>query len=305
MMAYIQILRPLNLVIVVLTQSIIYYFVLSPQLSAPALSVVHFTLLALCTAIIAGSGYLINDIYDVPADQINKPDKSWIPKHITLSIAWRYYYFLILIGMGIATYLAIATRNLPLLTLYPISTWLLWLYAKKLKKSGIAGNLVVAFMTSFVTIILIISERNQLMDPDNSNVLYLLMGFACFSFLVNLAREWVKDIEDIDGDQTIGSISLPISIGIANTKSYIQYCLAASIMSVVAFQFIYPHSFHQSIFAFVFVIAPMAKVAVKLNNGREKKDYHKTANFLKLILFAGMIYLILFSPNLKVYGIAQ
>ena len=72
MMAYIQILRPLNLVIVVLTQSIIYYFVLSPQLSAPALSVVHFTLLALCTAIIAGSGYLINDIRKTWANRVTR-----------------------------------------------------------------------------------------------------------------------------------------------------------------------------------------------------------------------------------------
>ncbi|MBK8112310.1 MAG: hypothetical protein IPK46_19335 [Saprospiraceae bacterium] len=100
--------------------------------------------------------------------------------------------FLDFLGMIIATYLAIVSHNLPLLALYPLSIWLLWLYAKTLKKSGVGGNLVVAFMTSFVTLILIVAERLQLMKSENSNLLQLLLGFAFFSFLVNLAREWVK-----------------------------------------------------------------------------------------------------------------
>lgn len=305
MMAYVHILRPLNLAIVVLTQSIIYYLVLSPQLSQAALSPIQFGLLTLCTAIIAGSGYLINDLYDVASDQINKPEKSYIPRQIEIPKAWRYYYFWICLGMLIAIYLAIETHNLPLLTLYPLSIWLLWLYAKTLKKSGVKGNLVVAFMTSFVTLILIIAERHQLMKAENADLLHLLFGFACFSFLVNLAREWVKDIEDIEGDKVINSISLPISRGIEPTKKWIHFCLATSIIAVIAFQLVYPHTFHQSIFAFVFVVAPIVKAAIKLSNGREKADFHKTANFLKLILFTGMIYLLLFSPIVKTYGIAQ
>lgn len=305
MMAYIHILRPINLAIVVLTQSIVYYLVLAPQLFETSLSPIQFGLLMLCTAIIAGSGYLINDIYDVATDQINKPEKCYIPIQISMPTAWGYYYFWISLGMIIATYLAIVSHNLPLLALYPLSIWLLWLYAKTLKKSGVGGNLVVAFMTSFVTLILIVAERLQLMKSENSNLLQLLLGFAFFSFLVNLAREWVKDIEDMDGDKAIGSISLPITIGIDKTKKWIHLCLATSIIALIWFQWIYPHSFHQSIFAYVFVVAPMVKAAIKLSNGREKTDYHKTANFLKLILFAGMIYLLLFSPIVKAYGIAQ
>lgn len=109
----------------------------------------------------------------------------------------------------------------------------------------------------------------------------------------------------MDGDKAIESISLPITIGIDKTKKWIHLCLATSIIALIWFQWIYPHSFHQSIFAYVFVVAPMVKAAIKLSNGREKTDYHKTANFLKLILFAGMIYLLLFSPIVKAYGIAQ
>lgn len=305
MMAYFNILRPINLTIVVVTQTIIYFLVLSPQIPVPAINHFQYLLLTLCTAIIAGSGYLINDIYDIDTDQINKPDKSWIPRQISLKKAWRYYFFLIGAGFLIAIYLALKTSNLPLLSLYPLSIVLLWRYASKLKKAGISGNLVVAFMTSFVTIILIIAERRSLMQAPFHHLLYLLIGFAYFSFLVNLAREWVKDIEDMEGDLLIGSSSLPIKAGISSTKKWINSILVISMLSVFIFQFLYAHTFHQHIFAMVFILAPMAKAAIKLSNGREKADFHKTANFLKLILFAGMIYLLLFSPFFNDYGNTQ
>ena len=198
MMAYVQILRPLNLAIVVLTQSIIYYLVLSPQLSQAALSPIQFGLLTLCTAIIAGSGYLINDLYDVASDQINKPEKSYIPRQIEIPKAWRYYYFWICLGMIIAIYLAIETHNLPLLTLYPLSIWLLWLYARTLKKSGVKGNLIVAFMTSFVTLILsilvlILVNRSfgasLIRAITRPNPTLLLVGAVVLSLLV-MSQFW-------------------------------------------------------------------------------------------------------------------
>ncbi|HRD08972.1 MAG TPA: geranylgeranylglycerol-phosphate geranylgeranyltransferase, partial [Saprospiraceae bacterium] len=238
----------------------------------------QFFLLVLCTLTIAAGGYLINDIYDYKADIINKPHKTWVGQQLTVHASWFYYFFLLVSGLLIAAYLAWATENLPLLTLYPGACFILWWYAFRLKKAGLSGNLVVAGMTAFVCIILVIAERRYLLSVEYHKVLVLFSGFSWFSFVINLVREWVKDIEDMEGDMLINSFSLPIMQGIDFVKNLIAVCLGITILSLVIFNVWFPHSFHQKIFSIVFVIAPIVKVAIQIQKSRDRDAYHKSAN---------------------------
>ncbi|MFN8318612.1 MAG: geranylgeranylglycerol-phosphate geranylgeranyltransferase [Saprospiraceae bacterium] len=265
----------------------------------------QFFLLVLCTLTIAAGGYLINDIYDYKADIINKPHKTWVGQQLTVHASWFYYFFLLVSGLLIAAYLAWATENLPLLTLYPGACFILWWYAFRLKKAGLSGNLVVAGMTAFVCIILVIAERRYLLSVEYHKVLVLFSGFSWFSFVINLVREWVKDIEDMEGDMLINSFSLPIMQGIDFVKNLIAVCLGITILSLVIFNVWFPHSFHQKIFSIVFVIAPIVKVAIQIQKSRDRDAYHKSANALKLILLLGLIYLLMFSPLFVPHGIIE
>ena len=50
-----------------------------------------------------------------------------------------------------------------------------------------------------------------------------------FAMLQNLAREIWKDARDIEGDQTIGVVSIPIKFGIRNTQRIIGFILFVEI----------------------------------------------------------------------------
>ena len=58
----------------------------------------------------------------------------------------------------------------------------------------------------------------------------LIIGMALFAFLLNFAREIVKDIQDIKGDKVLKAKTLPIIIGDKNSK-----WIAAIILSVIPF----------------------------------------------------------------------
>ena len=160
-------------------------------------------------------------------------------------------------------------------------------------------------MTAFVCIILVIAERRYLLSVEYHKVLVLFSGFSWFSFVINLVREWVKDIEDMEGDMLINSFSLPIMQGIDFVKNLIAVCLGITILSLVIFNVWFPHSFHQKIFSIVFVIAPIVKVAIQIQKSRDRDAYHKSANALKLILLLGLIYLLMFSPLFVPHGIIE
>lgn len=302
---YIQLLRPLNLFMVVSTQVILYFLLINPWVQNPSLDAMQFILLALCTSLIAGGGYIINDIYDYKADLTNKPHKMWVGKHITFKAAWTFYASIVITGFIIASYLAVVTENIPLLLLYPMAVLLLWWYALDLKKSGLPGNIVIAFMTSFVCIILIIAERKELLLPENHNLMAMVAGFSWFSFLVNICREWVKDLQDKTGDQLLGSGSLPIVKGELFTKQLTVITLFCAIISIFTFVVMYPHSFHQTVFALVFVAAPIGKNITQVYKCRDAVDYGKAAAFLKFIMLLGLLYLLLFSPVLSSHGITE
>ena len=77
--ALLRLVRFPNLVIVALTQYLLYYGLLLPAFRQyslePALDGEHFSLLVAVTLLISAGGYVINDIVDFRIDLINRPDK--------------------------------------------------------------------------------------------------------------------------------------------------------------------------------------------------------------------------------------
>ena len=91
-LAALKLLRAPNLLIVGLTQVLLYFQVLLPALQkegiAPTLSIKNIILLVAVTMIIAAAGYVINDLKDIPIDRINKPDRMILERVISVKTAW-------------------------------------------------------------------------------------------------------------------------------------------------------------------------------------------------------------------------
>ena len=72
--ALLNLIRFKNLLITALTQIFIKFYLINAYLSNSALSDVNFSIYLIALISIVASGYIINDIYDIETDKINRPN---------------------------------------------------------------------------------------------------------------------------------------------------------------------------------------------------------------------------------------
>ena len=105
-----QLMRLPNVLIIILTQLLLRYCVIEPNLyseSREAISpITDFLILILVTVLIAVGGYVINDYFDVKIDRINRPERMVINKLISGHTAIKLHIILNGIAMVLGFYLA-------------------------------------------------------------------------------------------------------------------------------------------------------------------------------------------------------
>ena len=92
--AFLKLIRLKNLLIIALTQIVIKYFLIEAYIAEPSLTYFSFSFYLIALILIVASGYIINDIYDVETDKINKSETRIIAKTIKKSAALKTYSFL-------------------------------------------------------------------------------------------------------------------------------------------------------------------------------------------------------------------
>ena len=78
-----QIIRPVNILLIILVQCLIKFGLIDRILEHSALSGIQFLMLVVATAAIAAAGNVINDIFDQEIDAINKPAKQIVGKSLS------------------------------------------------------------------------------------------------------------------------------------------------------------------------------------------------------------------------------
>lgn len=241
-MYFFKVLRPINLMIILFTMigGAVHLFSTNTY-QYIRFNTVDFGLLIFSTLLIAGAGNLINDYFDIKADRINKPSKLIIGKYIKKRWAILLHWIFNGVAVGISIYLSFKYQSLWFVFVYVVTGNLLWYYSTTLKKRAVYGNLVIAAMTALIPFLVILffkvsNESNEAHSPYHSDTwstdlnykfLYLL---ALCAFLTNMAREIIKDIEDMKGDLAIQVKSLPMLIG--ENKAYWLAVLIAQMSGV-------------------------------------------------------------------------
>jgi 4-hydroxybenzoate polyprenyltransferase len=290
--AYVQILRPFNLLLVAITQCILFYVVLGRLQTQDLYRPDLFYIFILITVIISGSGYLVNDIYDVEIDKINKPDLNFIPDVISLRSAWIYYLALVIIGAGLTLYMAMIYGRLYLFWIYPAAVFFLFIYARYFKSSVLIGNIMVSLFIALVSGILMVHSGPSITLESNevkNKIFGLLGGYMLLSFLANLSREIIKDCEDIEGDQKTGIKTLPIVYGIP-LSVIITKILMVLIIVFVATCLSFA-SVPIGIVLSVLMILP-GYILLMLDRNGGKKHFSQMSRWLKLYMVIGLCTLI-------------
>src|SRR5687768_12767724 len=106
--AFLKLIRVLNLLFIVVTQALFQYSIVVPLVSksqhSPALPFNLFIFLSLSSVLIAGAGYIINDYFDLNIDRINKPGRIVVEKLIKRRWAIIWHWVLSFCGVVLGFY---------------------------------------------------------------------------------------------------------------------------------------------------------------------------------------------------------
>ena len=263
-----------------------------------ALDHIHYALLALSTICIAVAGYIINDINDIEADRINKPKRLYVGQRISRTNAYNLFIGFNSVGLLAGMYLSYHVGHTSYFIIYVLTSLLLYQYAKYLKKKLLLGNLLVAFAVFLSIVLPLVFDLLPVTNPLNESrqfVVFRLIGvLALFGFFLTLIREFVKDIEDVKGDEKIGVRSLPIVIGIQKTKAVV---LASTLLlsAAIAFFAIMLVTFDKiaSYYLSIFVLAPLLYFMFYLWKAKSQNELHRSSGILKIVMLLGILTLLL------------
>jgi len=160
---------------------------------------------ALAALFIMGGGNSLNDYFDYKIDKLNKPYRPIPSGQIIRQRALVFSICLFFAGIFLGFFL-----NIFALSIVFINTCLLIVYARYSKKMSFAANAVIALMTSSIFI-----YSGTILNIININIIVL----ASSTFFVMTAREILKDIEDLHGDNQSGASTLPIKLGIRRART--------------------------------------------------------------------------------------
>ena len=313
---YLQLLRVGNL-----TFAAILLYVMEKWVATPLLQLEQFgelmpwwvlTLLIVSVVGIAAGGYVINDYFDVKIDRINRPDNLVVTRIISRDAAMNLFYGLTAVGVIAGTVVAWWAHSWTLLFTYVVIPGLLWFYSASYKRMFLVGNLVVAFASAIVPLLVAIANADYLHHLYQNALAYSPIvgelyvwtgGFAAFAFLLTWVREIVKDIEDIEGDREMECRTLPIVWGDKVAKIIATILLVAIATLIVYMLFaVLPFSHEWKSLPTRYVvfglIVPILCSIVLLWAANSRTEYHRVQTIIKFAMFMGMLFSYVIATNL-------
>jgi len=285
--------RFINLLIVGITQSIVIFFLFDTIFGYAATNTIQqvYFLIIACTILITLGGYLINDFFDYEIDSTNKKAAKRLSKIHLLTA----YFLVCFAGFGIAYFICHLIGQFSYLLVYILAMALLFLYASHFKSQGLIGNVVVALFSSLVVALLWFVQVyfGHEVPPFKAST---LIFFMCFIFLASMARELVKDCEDIQGDKQFGLKTLPIRIGIERTIFFIGLFLIVLFLVLLSwFYWIAPQSSILIKASLLPIILVNLYLVFKNFKAKTKQDFASISSLIKLMMGLGIISLGLIS----------
>jgi 4-hydroxybenzoate polyprenyltransferase len=263
-----------NLLIVAVTQYTAAYFLIHTMELQELLINTKMWFLCLGTVFITAAGYVINDYYDVKIDYVNKPERVVVGRFL------KRRYILILHGtlntLGILAGLMVSWQ---VAIINFLAIGLLWLYSNQLKRLPLLGNLAVASLTGLSVFVVYVFYRESM---------FLFATYAFFAFFISLIREIIKDMEDVEGDKKFDCKTLPIAIGIRNSKIVVYAIIVIFLIVVAVFMQREPKFW----WVFSGLVIMLSWLSQRLFMADRNKDFTKLSTLSKQIMILGLISMI-------------
>lgn len=265
---YIQLIRPLNVLIAGIS------IFIGGAVTGTIHPLLNLLLACLSGMLITGGANAINDYFDADIDRINKPNRPLPRKAISLENAFIFSIILFIAGIIPAFFI-----NFSSIVIAGLSAILLFLYSRNLKRTVLAGNLTVAFMTGLA----FIYGGMALGYPRKAFIV------GIFAFFYHLGREIIKDVEDIEGDRNDGVITFPIYYGIKPAL-----ICATSVLSFLVILTLIPYflGWFNQLYLWIVLVgvdAFLLILFISIWRNSETSNLRRWAFYMKLNMFVGLL----------------
>ncbi|MCF6270631.1 MAG: geranylgeranylglycerol-phosphate geranylgeranyltransferase [Melioribacteraceae bacterium] len=265
----ISIIRPLNCLITFFT------IVAACLICADSVNYTLFLIAGFAGYLVNAGGNIINDFFDIEIDKINRPDRPLPSGDISSTTALNIYASITFFAFALSYY----NLGFNAFSIVVATSIMMFLYSYELKRTPLLGNIVVAFFTGLAF----------LFGSVVVGSIYCGIIPMTFAFLISLMRELVKDIEDIEGDKSIGILTFPIKYGVDNSVKLISAIGLLLIVSTTLPFLLKIYNLYYFIFVLLFVNGILIYVIRELRRETSQKVIRKVSKLLKLGMVLGVI----------------
>ena len=282
--AYVELMRPKNLVLAGATVPLGAYFALMSD--AEPFPIMAVSLHALAVMFFTGAGNAMNDIKDADIDRTAHPQRPLPSERLSLKQARGFTA--LLWGLSLATHIggllavdAEVSIYVPTVLIYLLAVVLMVTYdhGPATKNRGLSGNIVISLLVAAVVL-----YGAAAVGGIRSGVIWWVFGVV---FLTNLAREMVKDCMDMESDKGSRQ-TLPMVYGKAKVR------MAAYVVLMGALVCLYV-PFWQGPFAFGQLVlqTPAILTLITLNGPLYKGDDALVAGRIRVAMLLGLVGFVL------------
>lgn len=272
----IQLVRPVNLILAVAGVAVGASLSAGPGEAFSSGNVASVVVAMLSALAIGSAANAVNDLYDVDIDRINRPDRPIPSGIVDPRVARTVWWSGAVAGLGLSLPLSAAHLAIALFAVVAV-----FVYSYRLKQIPLVGNFLVALVVSLAIIY----------GGLATGQVGLSWVGAIAAFLLSLAREITKDLEDIDGDRANGVKSLPIAFGTRSARTVVLILIA---VTIAASPLPFTHLSFSGLYLFSVLVAGLLLLfAIWLLGGTPARSNYKRASFmLKSAMIVGMAGLV-------------
>ena len=268
-----SVVRGYNIMMICIAQYLTAIFILSRQPLRQVLLDPRLFAVVLAGALAVAGGYIINAFYDQEKDLINKPTRTLMERMVGQHTKLSLYFILNFLSVIVASYVSFRA-----VLFFSIYIFMMWFYSHRIKKIVLVGNIVSGILSIIPFFAIFVYYHN---------FQKIIFVHAAFLYYLLLAKDFVKDLQNIKGDFALGYHTIATDYGERSSKQLITVLIGLTLVCIY-FLTAFPDTGSMKYYFILTAIILLGGFLPILWKGRTQIHYAFLRNLLKVIIVVGV-----------------
>lgn len=268
-----SVVRGYNIMMICIAQYLTAIFILSRQPLRQVLLDPRLFAIVLAGALAVAGGYIINAFYDQEKDLINKPTRPLMERMVGQHTKLSLYFILNFLSVIVASYVSFRA-----VLFFSIYIFMMWFYSHRIKKIVLVGNIVSGILSIIPFFAIFVYYHN---------FQKIIFVHAAFLYYLLLAKDFVKDLQNIKGDFALGYHTIATDYGERSSKQLITVLIGLTLVCIY-FLTAFPDTGSMKYYFILTAIILLGGFLPILWKGRTQIHYAFLRNLLKVIIVVGV-----------------